>query len=139
MKHGRDAPARQGALSFDYELDAPPAKVWRALTVPEFVARWLTARVVAQEAGTSEPDGAERSPSLPVSLRLLESEPGRSVRYLWREDASPFPESIVTFRVAPSESGGTRFRVVHEMTATVRAFAPKRPANRDGPRLLLAA
>jgi len=29
-------------LTFDFDLDAPPEKVWRALTVPAFVDRWLT-------------------------------------------------------------------------------------------------
>ena len=129
----------QGALSFDYELEAPPAKVWRALTVPEFIAKWLPADVVAQETGTTEPEGDERPPSASIAVRLLESDPGRSVRYLWRDETGPHTASIVTFRISPNESGGTRFRVVHEMMASARGFAPKRPASRQGPRLLLAA
>jgi uncharacterized protein YndB with AHSA1/START domain len=136
MTGGCDSTGPRGALSFDYELEAPPAKVWRALTVPEFVEKWLPAQVADQEAEASKAEGDERAP---VSLRLLESDPGRSVRYLWREEAGPHTPSIVTFRISPNESGGTRFRVVHEMTASVRGFAPRRPASRQGPRLLLAA
>ena len=29
------------ALTFECALDAPPEKVWRALTVPEYLKRWL--------------------------------------------------------------------------------------------------
>jgi uncharacterized protein YndB with AHSA1/START domain len=28
-------------LVFETVLDAPPEKVWRAITIPEFRARWL--------------------------------------------------------------------------------------------------
>ena len=139
MTGGDDLARLRGALSFDYELEAPPAKVWRALTIPEFIEKWLPAQVADQTRGTSEPQGDERLPSAPVSLRLLESDPGRSVRYLWREAAGPHTASIVTFRISPNDSGGTRFRVVHERTASARGFVAKRPASRQGPRLLLAA
>ena len=29
------------ALVFECALDAPPEKVWRALTIPEYLERWL--------------------------------------------------------------------------------------------------
>ena len=135
MTGGNNVIKLRDALSFDYDLEAPPAKVWRALTVPEFVAKWLPAEIVARETGMSEREG-ERAP---VSLRLLESEPGRSVRYLWREEAAPESASVVTFRISPNETGGTRFRIVHEKTASARGFALRRPASRQGPRPLLAA
>jgi uncharacterized protein YndB with AHSA1/START domain len=139
MKQANDAQGPEGALSFDVELDAPPTQVWRALTIPEFVAQWLMARIAAPEAETIEAEDAEHAPSPPVSLRLLTAEPGRSLRYLWREEGSAFPETIVTFELKPNETGGTRFSVVHEMTTTAHAFARERPANSNTPRLRLVA
>jgi len=136
MTIGTKAPAAPVALSFDFELDAPPAKVWRALTVPEFVAKWLTARIDGEPAPSDPREGPSSRPA-PVSLRLLTAEPGRSVRYLWREEEGSLPPSIVTFRITPSGSGGTRFRVVHETSG--RVLTQRRPANHNAPRLLLAA
>jgi uncharacterized protein YndB with AHSA1/START domain len=126
MKPGSDKQEHEAALTFEYELDAPPAQVWRAVTIPEFVAQWLT----------PAPEGA--TPSA-VSLRLLDEERGRSVRYLWREEASPFPESLVTFRLHPNDAGGTTFRIVHELTTGTRVLPRQGPANGNAPPLLLAA
>jgi uncharacterized protein YndB with AHSA1/START domain len=137
MTHASDERKFQDALSFGYELDASPAKVWRALTIPEFVAQWLTARIVEPDAETREPEPLSSSPS--ITLHLLASEPGRSIRYLWREEGSSFSESIVTFRLSPNDTGGTTFRIVHEPTEATRLLSRQRPANSNTPRLLLAA
>lgn len=137
MKRDSDKREHQGTLRFEYELDAPPAKVWRALTVPEFVARWLTARIIDPEA--KGPESASAGPSPSLSLRLLDSEPCQSVRYVWGEEGSPFPESVVTFRLRSNDSGGTTFGIVHELTRAAGALAGREPANSNTPRLLLAA
>jgi uncharacterized protein YndB with AHSA1/START domain len=123
----RDARDLQETLSFEYQLDAPPAKVWRALTIPEYVARWLV-------APDSEASAPERAAPESGSLRLLDCEPNRSVRYGWREDGSSFGETIVTFRLAANDVGGTTFSIVHELSAAPR----ERPANSNRPMLLAA-
>jgi uncharacterized protein YndB with AHSA1/START domain len=125
-----DAPGGREVLNFEYELDAAPAKVWRALTIPEYVARWLTPPA---SEGPARESAAPLQP--PASLRLLDCEPNRSVRYVWREAASPFVETTVTFRVAANEAGGTTFRIVHELNAAKHMPA----ANSNRSTLLLAA
>ena len=130
MKRPDAAPGRREILDFEYELDAAPAKVWRALTIPEYVARWLTPP--ASEGPTRE-NTAPLQP--PASLRVLDCEPNQSVRYLWRDAATPFVESTVTFRVAANEAGGTTFRIIHELNVAKRAPA----ANSNRSTLLLAA
>jgi len=83
----------------DCDLDAPPEKVWRALTEPHLLAAWLT-------------DGAK------VECEVLAVEPGRQVSYTWRE-ASDQPgeaarETVVTFAVSETPSGGSHLRLVHK-------------------------
>jgi uncharacterized protein YndB with AHSA1/START domain len=83
------------ALELEYQLDAPPEKVWRAVTIPALRERWLP---------NSDLAGAEAESSIP----------GEEVRYRMRESEPPFRESHVTFHIAPNESGGTRFRIIQQ-------------------------
>jgi uncharacterized protein YndB with AHSA1/START domain len=126
----RDDDGTSEALSFEVELDAPPAQVWRALTVPDYLARWLT-------GPPDEPANDAEGARPPLSIRLIESEPGRSVRYAWREEADPL-DSVVTFRIRPNDAGGATLIVVHEVI-TARLLLRPRVANRNAPPLLLAA
>jgi uncharacterized protein YndB with AHSA1/START domain len=91
-------------LTFEYELDAPPEKVWRAISRPELRARWL-------------PDLAEAEP--------IASTPGEEVSYRLREPEPPFVESVVTLRVEPNGLGA-RLRIIHQLTDVRGA---RRPAN----------
>ena len=130
MKRLDAAPRRREVLNFEYELDAAPTKVWRALTIPEYVARWLAPPA---SEGPARESAAPLQP--PASLRLLDCEPNQSVRYLWRDAATPLVEGAVTFRVAANEAGGTTFRIVHELNAAKSTPA----ANSNRSTLLLAA
>ena len=74
--------AREEAeIALEFELDAAPEKVWRAIAVPAFRERWLP------EADLAEPE--------PVA-----SVPGVEVRYRMREEA-------LHFQTAPSRSGSS--------------------------------
>ncbi|WP_186416666.1 SRPBCC domain-containing protein [Bosea sp. CS1GBMeth4] len=106
-------PTRQ--LVFEYQLDAPPEKVWRALSIPAFRERWLPARAEA-----------------------LSAVPGEEVRYRLREEEPPFLESVVTFRLAPSE-GGTELRIIHGLTDARLAEQRPPPANSNQPLMARAA
>ena len=95
-------------LVLEYEFDAPPAKVWRAVTIPALRERWLPDCDLA---------GAEPETSIP----------GQEVRYRLRDSEPPFRESHVIFRLEPNEDGGTRFRIIQQ-ACDDRATLPK-PAN----------
>jgi uncharacterized protein YndB with AHSA1/START domain len=99
------------ALVLEYDLDAPPAKVWRAISLPALRDQWLPA------AALVDPEGVAVTP-------------GQEVRYRMREAAPPFLESHVTFRIVPNADGGTRLRIVHR---------PVRIANDNGHTLMRAA
>ena len=83
------------ALVLEYEFDAPPAKVWRAVTIPELRERWLPDCDLA---------GAEAETSIP----------GEEVRYRMRDSEPPFRESQVIFKIEPNQDGGTRFRIIQQ-------------------------
>jgi uncharacterized protein YndB with AHSA1/START domain len=79
-----------------FDIDEPPQKVWRALSVPEFRDRWLPQEVLA-------------------STEALTVTPGEEVRYRMRDTEPPFLESTVTFRIASNATGGTLLTVIHEL------------------------
>jgi uncharacterized protein YndB with AHSA1/START domain len=109
---------RARGLALEYDLDAPPEKVWRAISIPAFRDRWLP--------------GGDLAEAEPVA-----TEPGVEIRYRMRDGAPPFFDSVVTFRLRPGAAGGTILRVVHELAEARPAQAP--PANRNGPVLMRAA
>lgn len=80
-------------VSFACELEAPPEKVWRALTIPAFRARWLGA------------DAANRP------TEVIAAEPPHRVSWSWREAGEP--DGVVTVTLTPTPSGGTALELVH--------------------------
>ena len=96
----REETQEEAEIALEYELDAAPEKVWRAIAVPAFRERWLP------QADLAEPE--------PIA-----SVPGVEVRYRMRE-GTPFPESTVTFRIEPGPQGGTLFRVLHRIEGYAR-------------------
>jgi uncharacterized protein YndB with AHSA1/START domain len=94
-------PREEAEIALEYELDAAPEKVWRAIGVAAFRRRWLP------EADLAEPE--------PIS-----SVPGVEVRYRMREDGAAFAESTVTFRIEPGPEGRTLFRVIHRIGGEAR-------------------
>lgn len=118
------------SLAFECELPDPPEKVWRALTEPRLLAAWLMPNDIEPEIGSRF---AFAGPDARIDCEILEAEPGRRLRYSWRErpktqDASrqePLDspmDSIVTFTLDRTTTGGTRLRIVHD--GFVRAATP---------------
>ena len=104
-------------LVYECLLDGPPAKVWRALTVPEYLERWLR-------------------PGEDIELAVVSSEENRSLSYRWREAgagaAVDMEDSVVTFELSPTPEGGTWFRLTHAPVALPVA------ANSNQPRQTMA-
>lgn len=107
------------------ECDLPeaPEKVWKALTVPGLLAKWL-------------PDA--------LDCEVLAAERPRLLCYQWREERedSSKLDSIVTFELTATEAGGTHLRVVHRaasMQATAKIIPFKRAPRALASTLRLAA
>ncbi|WP_258583586.1 SRPBCC family protein [Mesorhizobium sp. AR02] len=108
--------ATPDALEFEYDLAEPPEKVWRALTVPELLAAWMMPNDITPEIGNRF---AFAGTEAAIECEILEAEPEHLLRYSWREqprDATlqdPL-DSVVTFTLARTVSGGTHLRIVHD-------------------------
>lgn len=107
------------ALVFECALEASPEKVWRALTIPEYLERWL-------------------KPEKDLDLAVVTSEENRSLTYRWREAGQGaivgMEDSLVTFELTPTTDGGTWFKLTHAPMAVPAAAN----SNNRGP-LMLAA
>lgn len=109
---------REHDIELEYDLDEPPQKVWRAISIPEFRESWLPSDALADPEATAVT-------------------PGQEVRYRMRDNAPPFLESTVTFTVTPNASGGTSLRIIHRLT-DARFDRMTSAANSNGPFMLAA-
>jgi uncharacterized protein YndB with AHSA1/START domain len=112
--------AQTDQLVFDYELDAPPQKVWRALSIAAFREKWLPKAALAD----AEP---------------VASVPGEEIGYRMRDDEPPFLQSTVTFQVRPNADGGTRLRIIHRLADPRTRLALPQAANNNARCLMRAA
>ncbi|QQR34718.1 SRPBCC domain-containing protein [Devosia oryziradicis] len=90
------------AVVFECALDAPPEKVWRALTIPEYLERWL-------------------KPDKDLDLSVVTAEENKSLTYRWREAGQGaivgMEDSLLTFELSPTTDGGTWFKLTHAPVA----------------------
>ena len=80
--------ATQPPLVLEYQLDAPPEKVWRAIGIPALREQWLP--------------NAELADTEPVVIT-----PGEAISYRMRDDRPPYLESTVTLQILPAADGGS--------------------------------
>jgi len=110
---------REHDIELEYDLDEPPQKVWRAISIPEFRESWLPSDALADPEATSVT-------------------PGEEVRYRMRDNTPPFLESTVTFKVTPNATGGTSLRIIHKLTDARFDRMTNTAANNNGPFTLAA-
>ena len=121
------APEQSETISLDFDLHHSPAKVWRALTDPKLLSEWLLPAVgFKAERGATFTLQAPPRPEWDgtVSCRVLEVEPGRTLRYNWVVGDL---DTIVTFTLTPTPSG-THLSLVQS------GFTPPQKKNFGGAR-----
>ena len=123
----KTAPAQTDSLSFEFELQHSPQKVWRALTDPGLLAEWLLPVV----EGKLEPGAAFMFKTQPypgwdgtVNCRVLEIKAHEKLSYAW---TVPFLDTVVTFTLTPTASG-THLSLVQS------GFKPEQKQNFGGAR-----
>ena len=107
----KTAQSQSESISFEFDLDHAPEKVWRALTDPVLLAEWLLPVVDFK----LEPGAAFRFEAQPqpgwdgkVNCRFLESEAQRKLSYTWVVGDM---DTVVTFTLTATASG-TRLSLV---------------------------
>lgn len=125
----KTAPAQTDAISFEFELNHLPQKVWRALTDPVLLSEWLLPVVELK----LEPGAAFTLKTQPypgwdgiVNCRILESEPPKKLSYAWVVGDMDL-DTVVTFTLTPTGSG-TRLTLVQS------GFKPSQKQNFGGAR-----
>jgi uncharacterized protein YndB with AHSA1/START domain len=121
------ARSQSEALSFEFELEHTPEKVWRALTDPVLLAEWLLPVIDLElEPGTAFTFKTQPLPGWDgiVNCRMLEIEPLRKLSYAWVVGEM---DTVVTFTLRPTLSG-THLSLVHS------GFKPHQKQNFGGAR-----
>lgn len=107
----KTVPSQTESLSFDFDLQHSPEKVWRALTDPALLAEWLLPVFdLKLEPGAAFAFKTQPQPGWDgtVNCRLLEIEAHRKVSYSWVVGDL---DTVVTFTLTPTASG-TRMALV---------------------------
>ncbi|WP_214409030.1 SRPBCC family protein [Sphaerisporangium fuscum] len=129
------APEDRTAVHVDEFLPHPPEKVWRALTEPELIARWLMPNDFRLEVGHRYTMRAEPVPGTGfsglVACEVLEFDPGKLLRVSWADgsDGGSGLDSTVTWRLE-REGRGTRLFLDHE------GFDPDDPGQQMARRIM---
>lgn len=101
------------AIEVDYDYPGPPAKVWRLLTEPDLIARWLMPNDFRLEVGhhftfRTDPIPAAGFDGI-IHCRVLAFEAPRRLSYSWK--GGPI-DTVVTWTLEPI-AGGTRLHLEH--------------------------
>ncbi len=114
------------SIEVDEFLPHPPAKVWRALTDPDLLARWLMPNDFKPVVGHRFAFTTRPIPNIGfdgiIACRVLELDEPRLLRIAWGGGGL---DTTVTWRLVP-EGRGTRMLIRHagfDLDDPVHAFA----------------
>lgn len=111
------------SLKMEFDLPHSPAKVWRALTEPELLAKWLTStdmKLAVGQSFTFKMPPAQGWDGV-VQCEMKEIEPQKRLRYSW---ASLGLETVVEWTLAPTSKGGTLLRLEQSGFPTEKTRLP---------------
>lgn len=114
-------------LEFSAELDEPPEKVWRAISEPELLAKWLP-ELVATEGETPL-----------ISAEPIFTAEGEEIHYRWHDIGLPEFDTYVVFDLKARQNGGTLLRITHQLRPAQTVKMTLRAANANGTTLMRAA
>lgn len=120
------AKAETKSISMGYDLPHAPEKVWRALTEPKLLADWLMATDMRPVLGNSFTFKSDPTPWWDgiVHCEVLEFKPPKRISYTWRSGPESSPlDTVVTWTLTPTPSGGTRLELEHSGFVPGNAFA----------------
>ncbi len=126
----KTAASQTDAITFEFDLRHPPAKVWRAITDPVLLSEWLLPVTgLDLELGTAFMFKTQPYPGWDgtVNCRILEVETQRKLSYAWVVGDDLALDTVVTFTLTPTDFG-TRLSLVQS------GFKPSQKQNFGGAR-----
>jgi len=114
------------AITVEYELAHPPAKVWRALSEPALLAAWLMENDIRAVVGHRFTFKSKPMPGWDgiVHCEVLEAEAPHKLSYSWRGGSAPFGiDTVLTLTLSPTVGGGTRLLLEHDGFLPANALA----------------
>src|SRR5580704_3804595 len=104
--------AETQSLTMEFNLPHPPAKVWRALTEPDLLSKWLMANDMQPVIGHSFTFKVDMKPTPRwdgvVHCQVQEIDLHKRLRYSWK--GGPL-DTVVTWTLQETSSGGTALRL----------------------------
>lgn len=127
--HDKTDPTQTAAIAFEFDLQHPPEKVWRALTDPQLLSEWLL-----PVTGLDLSPGAAftlKTQPYPgwdgtVNCQFVEIEALRKLSYSWVVGSMAL-DTVVTFTLTPTVTG-THLSLVQS------GFKPEQKQNWGGAR-----
>lgn len=106
------------AIDLECDLPEPPEKVWRALSEPKWLGRWLLPTDLRAFPGARFSFRPTEREAGPIACEVLEVEPPRRLRWRQREvhvseGGERFIDSVVTIDLGRNANGGTHLRLQH--------------------------
>jgi uncharacterized protein YndB with AHSA1/START domain len=125
----KTAPSQTESISFEFDLEHLPEKVWRALTDPALLTDWLLPVAgLKLETGAAFTFKTQPYPGWNgiVNCRILEIEAQRKLSYAWVVGDMAL-NTVLTFTLTPTASG-TRLSLVQS------GFKPEQKKESGGAR-----
>jgi uncharacterized protein YndB with AHSA1/START domain len=112
------------SLHFERVYPHPPERVWRALTEPELLERWLMPNDFAPQVGHRFTFRTDPAPGFDgvVHCEVLELEPPRRLAFTWQ--GGPL-DTVVRFTLSP-DAAGTRLQMEQTGFRGVKAWLVSR-------------
>ncbi|WP_110674822.1 SRPBCC domain-containing protein [Salinicola sp. RZ23] len=94
--------SRQAEIVHECDFDHPLEQVWKAVTTPALLARWIGLAPGGGDTARSE-----------IDYRIVETQAHERVWFAWHDPATDQPQSTVLIELEPLAPDRTRLRLTH--------------------------